>query len=62
MHNFSAFYQKERIGLSLPELDLRQLPPKLSKKLWIGPAEFLVLINALILVEWALWLRFIWEL
>jgi hypothetical protein len=56
MDNCSALYQKERIGLSLPELDLSQLPAKLSKKLWVGPAEFLVLTNALILAEWALWL------
>ena len=56
MNNSSAVYQKERIGLSLPELDLSQLPAKLSKKLWVGPAEFLSLTNALILAEWALWL------
>ena len=56
MSNCNALYQKERIGLSLPELDLRQLPAKLSKKLWVGPTEFLVLTNALIIGEWALWL------
>lgn len=55
MNNSSALYQKERIGLSLPELDLSQLPAKLSKKLWVGPAEFLILTNALSLAEWALW-------
>jgi hypothetical protein len=56
MDNSNALYQKERIGLSLPELDLSELPAKLSKKLWVGPAEFLMVSNALILAEWALWL------
>ena len=56
MSNCNALYQKGPIGLSLPELDLSQLPAKLSKKLWVSPAEFLVVTNALILAEWALWL------
>src|SRR5262245_43539820 len=56
MSNCNALYQKEPMGLSLPALDLGQLPAKLSKKLWVNPSEFLIVSNALSLAKWALWL------
>ena len=41
MSNFSALYQNQPIGLSWPQTDLSLLPAKLSKRLWVSPAEFI---------------------
>lgn len=54
MNNFNALYQNQPIGLSLPETDLSLRPAKLSKRLWVSPAEFIVLTNALAVATWAL--------
>jgi hypothetical protein len=40
--------------LSLPETDLSKLPAKLSKRLWVSPAEFIEVISAWHLAHWAL--------
>lgn len=61
MSNFSALYQNQPIGLSLPPTDLSLLPAKLSQKLWISPAEFIVLTAALSVAEWALYLSTAWR-
>lgn len=61
MSNFNALYQKQPIGLSLPQTDLSLLPAKLSKKLWVSPAEFIALTNALALATWALSLSTRWR-
>ena len=61
MNNFNALYQNQPIGLSLPLTDLSLLPAKLSKKLWVGPAEFIVLTAALAVAEWALRLSLGWR-
>jgi len=52
--NFSVLYQNQPIGLSLPQTDLSVLPARLSKKLWVSPAEFIALTNAVEVAEWAL--------
>ena len=41
-------------SLSLTEIDLSRLPVKLSKRLWISPGEFIVVISAWHLAQWAL--------
>lgn len=61
MSNFSVLYQNQPIGLSLPETDLSRLPSKLSKKLWVSPAEFIVLTAAITVAEWALHLSTGWR-
>lgn len=35
----------------LPVVDVRQLPTKLSKRLWVSPCEFVTLTHALVLAE-----------
>jgi hypothetical protein len=40
--------------LSLPDIDLSKLPAKLSKRLWVSPAEFIEVISAWPLAHWAL--------
>lgn len=61
MSNFSALYQNQPIGLSWPQTDLSLLPAKLSKKLWVSPAEFIVLTHAVEVSEWALRLNTCWR-
>lgn len=61
MSNFNALYQKQPIGLSLLESDLSLLPAKVSKKLWVSPAEFITLTNALGVAIWALYLSCCWR-
>lgn len=61
MSNFSVLYQNQPIGLSLPATDLSLLPAKLSKKLWVSPAEFIGLIHAAEVAEWALHLSTCWR-
>ena len=53
MFEFSALFKVQPSGLALPETDLSPLPAKLSKRLWVGPAEFLVVTHSLPLAEWA---------
>lgn len=54
MAECNALFQFEPSTLSLPWTDLSALPAKLSKRLWVGPPEFLVTTHALPLAEWAL--------
>ena len=61
MSNFSVLYQNQPIGLSLPDTDLSLLPAKLSKKLWVSPAEFIRLTHAVAVAEWALHLSNSWR-
>ena len=41
-------------ALRVPEVELSRLPAKLSKRLWVGPEEFLGVTSALVLAQWAL--------
>jgi len=41
-------------GLRIPEVELSQLPAKLSKRLWVSPEEFLIITSAPLLAQWAL--------
>lgn len=61
MSNFNALYQNQPIGLSMPPTDVSLLPAKLSKKLWVSPAEFIVLTGAWSVAEWALRLSTAWR-
>lgn len=49
-HSLSELKQ----ALKVPEVELSQLPAKLSKRLWVSPAEFLEVTSAPILAQWAL--------
>jgi len=40
--------------IELPEVDLSLLPAKLSRRLWVSPAEFMVVTSAPVLAQWAL--------
>ena len=52
----------EKIGqLKIPEIDLKMLPAKMSKRLWISPGEFVKITSALILAEWALNITQKWQ-
>jgi hypothetical protein len=46
-----------RSSAALPVTDLSSLPAKLSKRLWVTPAEFLRVTNAVTLAEWAVTFR-----
>ena len=61
MTECNALSQFEPSALSLPWTDLSALPAKLSKRLWVGPQEFLVTIHALPLAEWALRVSQHWQ-
>jgi len=52
--NCSTLLRKEPTKLSLPELDLSILPAKVSKRLWVGPAEFIETTAAWQLADWSL--------
>src|SRR5262245_30535519 len=47
--------------MAWPALDLRQLPVRVSKRLWVSPSEFLWLTHALLLAEWALQMACRWR-
>ncbi|MGH8491089.1 MAG: transposase [Gammaproteobacteria bacterium] len=47
--------------LSLPEIELSQLPAKVSQRLWVSPAEFLVVTSAPVLAQWALQVSGSWR-
>ena len=51
-----------KIGqLEIPEIDLKILSTKMSKRLWISPAEFVKLTSALMLANWALNITQKWQ-
>jgi hypothetical protein len=52
--NDSALLRIEPVKLDLPQIELSQLPAKLSQRLWISPPELLQLTSALSLAEWAI--------
>lgn len=43
-----------RQAIQVPQVELSQLPAKLSKRLWVSPEEFLVITSAPVLAQWAL--------
>jgi hypothetical protein len=51
---FTALFQNRPNSLQWPDTDLCLLPAKMSKRLWVNPAQFLTLDHALALAEWAL--------
>lgn len=48
-------------ALKVPAVELRWLPAKLSKRLWVSPEEFLVVTSAPILAQWALQVSGLWR-
>ncbi|MFN8459416.1 MAG: hypothetical protein U0401_33000 [Anaerolineae bacterium] len=50
-----------RQALKVPEVELSQLPAKLSKRLWVNPEEFLVVTSAPLLAQWALQVSGLWR-
>jgi hypothetical protein len=52
--NDTALLKIKPVKLNWPLIELSQLPAKLSKRLWVSPAEMLRLISALTLAQWAL--------
>lgn len=52
--DYTALLNIEPNRLTLPQTDLRLLPAKLSRRLWVGPEEFLVVTSTPALVQWAL--------
>jgi hypothetical protein len=59
--NYTALLRNEpepltklKQDLQVPKVALSLLPAKLSQRLWVSPEEFMVVISAPILVEWAL--------
>jgi hypothetical protein len=57
MQPIIAQSKHESVLPQLPAVDLKQLPAKLSKRLWVSPCEFVSLTHALGLAEWALNVR-----
>lgn len=62
MQNDTANAALAASWLPLPVLDLRELPARVSKRLWVSPSEFLLLTHALLLAECALGLARRWRL
>ena len=54
LDKFTALYQNRPNPLAIPETDLSLLPVKLSRRLWVSPTQFLVLVNAVAMAQWAL--------
>ena len=54
LNKFTALYQNRPNPLAIPETDLSLLPVKLSRRLWVSPTQFLVLVNAVAMAQWAL--------
>lgn len=52
--NDTALLKIEPVQLDLPQIELSPLPAKVSKRLWISPAEMLHLISAFTLAQWAI--------
>jgi hypothetical protein len=52
--NYTALLKIEPVKLNLPLIELSPLPAKVSKRLWISPAEMLHLISAFTLAQWAI--------
>ena len=48
-------------AIRVPEVELSQLPAKLSKRLWASPEEFLGVTSAPILAQWALRVSGLWR-
>lgn len=53
MNNCIIELAEARKRVQLPTVAVQQLPAKLSKRLWIGPSEFVSSTQALVLAEWA---------
>lgn len=54
MHSIIAQGRLTSVMPSLPIVEVGRLPAKLSKRLWVGPSEFVATTQALELAEWAL--------
>ena len=54
LNKFTALYQNRPNPLSLPETDLSLLPAKTSRRLWVSPTQFLQMVNAVTIAQWAL--------
>jgi hypothetical protein len=57
----TALLKIERTELAFPQIELSQLPAKLSKKLWVEPVEFLEVTHAPVLAQWAVRIRAWWR-
>lgn len=58
---FTALYQNRPNWLQWPDTDLCLLPAKMSKRLWVSPAQFLTMVHALTLAQWALTITQSWH-
>jgi len=59
--NYIALLTIEPNQLVIPQTDLSLLPAKLSRRLWVGPEEFLVVTSAPNLAMWALQTSRLWR-
>jgi hypothetical protein len=50
---FTALYQNRPNILPFLDTDLSLLPAKTSKRLWVNPTDFLMVVNALTMAQWA---------
>lgn len=49
-------------NLNLPAIDVSKLPTKVSKRLWVSPAEFIAVTSAWPLAQWALRVCGCWQI
>ena len=54
LNKFTALYQNRPNPLTIPDADLSLLPAKLSRRLWVSPTQFVGLVNAVTMAQWAL--------
>jgi Transposase DDE domain len=57
MNSIIAQSRLAAVAPPLPVVDVRQLPAKVSKQLWVSPCEFVTTTHALALAEWAVCVR-----
>lgn len=58
---FTALYQNRPNPLHFPDADLSLLSAKMSKRLWVNPAAFLITVNALVMAQWAVTVSQQWQ-
>lgn len=59
-NNSTVLFQNRLAVLTLPDTNLSLLPTKGSRRLWVGPTEFLLTINAIAAATWALTIYDYW--
>lgn len=61
MMHHTALLKIERTELAVPQIALSELPAKLSQRLWVEPAEFLIITSADVLAQWAIAISGCWR-